>query len=310
MKVALAQIAPVFLNREETLDKVEAAMRDNADVDLITFGEALIPGYPFWVERTGGARFASDEQESWHAAYQREAVQIERGDLQRICDAARELQTAVYLGVMERPKARGGHSLYASLVFINHLGEIKSVHRKLMPTYEERLVWAAGDGKGLLTHSYGDFVLGGLNCWENWMPLARASLYAQGENVHVAVWPGNLNNTELITRFIARESRSYVLSVSGLMRPSDWASATVPDGCSLEADNVWANGGSCIAAPDGSWLVEPVTGVETVITATLDIDAVRKARHNFDPSGHYARPDVTRLDVNRSRQQIAHFVDD
>lgn len=309
MKVALSQIAPVFLDRERTLDKVLTAMHANPEADLMAFGEALVPGYPFWVERTNGAAFASSEQEHWHAAYQREAVQIERGDLASICSACRDLSTSVYLGVIERPIARGGHSLYASLVFIDCEGEIQSVHRKLMPTYEERLVWATGDGNGLVTHSCGDFVVGGLNCWENWMPLARASLYAQGENVHVAVWPGGAQNTDMITRFIARESRSYVLSVSGLMRATDWGSARIPEGCELDANETWATGGSCIAAPDGSWLIEPVIDTETTITATLDIEQIRAARHNFDPSGHYSRPDVTRLSVNRVRQQIAHFED-
>ncbi|MEO0438129.1 MAG: nitrilase-related carbon-nitrogen hydrolase, partial [Pseudomonadota bacterium] len=141
MKVALAQIAPVFLDRERTLKKVIATIQERANADLIAFGEALVPGYPFWVERTNGAQFASAEQEQWHAAYQREAVQIERGDLAAVCDAARDTKTAIYLGVIERPTARGGHSLYASLVFIDSTGVIKSVHRKLMPTYEERLVW-------------------------------------------------------------------------------------------------------------------------------------------------------------------------
>ena len=180
MKVALAQISPVFLDRESTLKKIVRIIEENADAALIAFGEALVPGYPFWVERTGGAEFAASIQEKWHAAYQREAVAIEQGDLALVCEAARDTRTCVYVGVMERPGDRGGHSLYASLVFVDNDGAIKSVHRKLMPTYEERLVWATGDGHGLRTHAVGAFTVGGLNCWENWMPLARASLYAQG----------------------------------------------------------------------------------------------------------------------------------
>ena len=151
--------------------------------------------------------------------------------------------------------------------------------------------------------------MGGLNCWENWMPLPRASLYAQGENVHVAVWPGGVQNTEMITRFIATESRSYVLSVSGLMRPEDWTQAQLPSGVSLEATETWANGGSCIASPDGEWLVAPVEATEQTLTAELDIEAIRRARHNFDPSAHYSRPDVTSLKVDRRRQQIGEFID-
>ena len=125
--------------------------------DLAVFGEALVPGYPFWVERTDGARFGAEDQEAWHALYQREAVDVERGDLEPVCAAARRLETAVYLGIMERPRQRGGHSLYAALVYIDAGGSIQSTHRKLMPTYEERLVWSSGDGHGpdALTEKFG-----------------------------------------------------------------------------------------------------------------------------------------------------------
>ncbi|MEM1141726.1 MAG: carbon-nitrogen hydrolase family protein [Pseudomonadota bacterium] len=309
MKVALAQISPVFLDRSKTVDKVLSWMDKARDADLIVFGEALVPGYPFWVERTDGARFASSAQEVWHAAYQREAVQIERGDLDGICAASAALNLAVYVGVIERPSDRGGHSLYASLVFIDK-GRVKSVHRKLMPTYEERLVWSVGDGHGLVTHELAGFTMGGLNCWENWMPLARSALYAQGENLHIAVWPGSQKNTCDVTRFIARESRSYVVSVSGLMRPQDWQQAHQPKGSNLTAESIWANGGSCVANPDGTWLQEPIIDKETVSVVELDLDQVRRARHNFDPSGHYSRPDVTQLTVNRERQSVLVFGDE
>ena len=116
-----------------------------------------------------------------------------------LCYLAREKQIAIYLGMMEGAKDRGGHSLYCSAVYISNKGEIKNVHRKLVPTYEERLVWGYGDGHGLKCFQIENFTIGVLNCWENWMPLARTSLYAQGENVHFALWPGNLRNTELIT---------------------------------------------------------------------------------------------------------------
>ncbi|MEL7298314.1 MAG: nitrilase-related carbon-nitrogen hydrolase, partial [Pseudomonadota bacterium] len=245
MKVAFAQIAPVFLDREKTLSRVVENIHAAADdsARLVAFGEALVPGYPFWVERTDGARFESALQKRWHAAYQENAVCVETGDLDTICQAARDRQIAVYLGIMERPTSRGGHSLYATLAYIAPTGKIESTHRKLMPTYEERLVWATGDGHGLRVHTLDDFVVGGLNCWENWMPLPRAALYAQGETLHVAVWPGNLHNTADITRFVARESRSYVLSVSGLMRPQDLP-AELSDDLALDIDETWANGGS------------------------------------------------------------------
>ncbi len=312
LKVALAQIAPVWLDREATLASVMVAMEEAAaaGAKLVAFGEALVPGYPFWLERTGGAVFDSPVQKEIHAHYLDQAVQIEAGHLDRVCDRARDLGLAVYLGVIERPVDRGGHSVFASMVYIDGTGEIGSVHRKLMPTYDERLVWSPGDGHGLRTHPLGAFTVGGLNCWENWMPLPRAALYALGEDLHVAIWPGGRRNTEDITRFIARESRSYVLSVSGLMH-ADMIPDAVPQVDLIRAGSEgWlADGGSCLAAPDGSWVIEPVVEKEAVQAAEIDHAMVRRERQNFDAVGHYSRPDVTYLTVDRTRQSTAIFED-
>ncbi len=308
LNVAIAQIAPVWLNRAKTLEKIMSYTTQAADAgsQLVVFGEALLPGYPFWVERTDGARFNSKRQKQFHALYLDQAVQIEAGHLEPLQTLARQRNIAVYLGTIERPLDRGGHSAYCSLVYIDSQGDIQSVHRKLMPTYEERLTWSSGDGHGLRTHKLGPFTLGGLNCWENWMPLPRAALYAMGEDLHVAVWPGGLHNTQPTTRFLAMEGRSYVLAASGLMRLQDFPADT-PHLDLIRADqtehgDLLANGGSAIAGPDGKWLVEPVVGVEKLIVATLDHTCVREERQNFDPVGHYSRPDVTRLTVDRRRQ--------
>ncbi|MDX5592367.1 carbon-nitrogen hydrolase family protein [Pseudovibrio sp. SPO723] len=312
LKVGIAQIAPIWLNRAETLDKVIDCIDQAAEqaCKLVVFGEAMVPGYPFWLERTDGARFNDAKQKALYAHYVDQSVTIERGDLDGVCEAAKAGDMAVYLGVMERAPDRSGHSLYCSLVYINNQGEIGSVHRKLQPTYEERLAWAPGDGHGLRVHELEPFKVGGLNCFENWMPLSRAALYAQGEDLHVAVWPGGLHNTEDTTRFIAKESRSYVLSASGLMRPEDCPEKTpARDEILSEGEPYLANGGSCIAAPDGSWVVPPQVGDEVLITAVLDHSLVRGERQNFDPAGHYSRPDVTRLHVNRKRQALAEFED-
>jgi len=153
--------------------------------------------------------------------------------------------------------------------------------------------------------------VGGLNCWENWMPLPRAALYGMGENLHVAVWPGSDHNTRDITRFIARESRSYVLSVSAFMKSSDLPDQTPHlDKILASAPDILSNGGSCIAGPDGDWIVEPVIGSEELIIQTLDVNRVYEERQNFDPSGHYSRPDVTKLTVNRDRQSVIDIDND
>lgn len=310
LKVALSQIAPVWLDKVSTIKKIESYITEASKnkTELIVFGEGLLPGYPFWLSLTEGAEWNTKLNKELHAHYVRNSVTIEHGDLNSICALAKKHAMAIYLGVIERPLDRGGHSVYASLVFIDKNGEIKSVHRKLQPTYDERLTWAPGDGNGLQTHPLKQFTLGGLNCWENWMPLPRAALYAQGENLHVAVWPGSDHNTKDITRFIARESRSFVLSVSALMRVEDFPSTTPHlDKILKKAPKILTNGGSCIAGPDGEWLVEPLLNEEGNFYFELDFNRVLEERQNFDPVGHYSRPDVTKLYVNRERQSTIAF---
>ncbi|MEE4637877.1 MAG: carbon-nitrogen hydrolase family protein [Wenzhouxiangella sp.] len=312
LRVAAAQIAPVWLNRDATLARVVETIEQAAvaGVELVAFGEALVPGYPFWVERTDGARFDDSFHKDLYAHYVDQAVSIEQGHLEAVCDAARRHAMAVILGILEHPADRG-ESVYASAVSVAADGSLAAHQRKLMPTHEERLVWAVGDGHGLRSHRVGAFTVGALNCWENWMPLARASLQAQGENLHVAIWPGSARLTRDITRFMALEGRSYVLSVSGLMRAEDWPEGLPHAGRLKQAmgDMPWAPGGSCLAGPDGRWLIEPVEQESGLFMADLDLAEVRRARRNFDPGGHYARPDILELRVDRRRQSSARFKD-
>lgn len=310
LKVGLAQMAPVWLDREKTLEKVKSFMLDAAGqkCELVVFGEALVPGYPFWVERTDGARFNSKVQKEIYAHYLEQGVQIEAGHLNEVCKLAKEKKIAVVLGTVERAADRGGHSMYCTLVYINNEGTITHTHRKLMPTYDERLVWSIGDGNGLQVQALKNFTVGALNCYENWMPLSRAALYGQGEDLHIAIWPGNVNNTKDITRFIAQESRSFVISVSGLMRKTDIPdyipySDLIQENC----EAILANGGSCLAGPDANWVIEPQANAEGIFAAEIDYARVREERQNFDPAGHYSRPDVTQLLVNRDRNSIVKF---
>jgi len=148
--------------------------------------------------------------------------------------------------------------------------------------------------------------VGALNCWENWLPLARSSLHAQGENLHVALWPGSVRNTRDISRFLALEARSYVISVSGLLREKD-----IPSGVPYrqeiapKEDEVISNGGSCLVGPDGEFIIPPLADKEDVLVADIDYKKVLGERQNLDISGHYSRPDVFQLNVNRTRQQLS-----
>ncbi|WP_338764577.1 carbon-nitrogen hydrolase family protein [Bernardetia sp. ABR2-2B] len=307
LKIAMAQIAPVWLNKQKTIEKIEKYIikAGEKECDLVVFGESLLPGYPFWLSITEGSVFNSQIQKEINAHYIKNAVDIEKGDLKSICRLAKTHKIAIYLGIIERPSDRGGHSIYCSLVYIDKEGEIKSVHRKLQPTFEERLSWAAGDGNGLQVHSLKEFTVGGLNCWENWMPLARTALYGLGEDLHIAVWPGAIRNTEDITRFMAKEGRSFVVSVSGLMRKEDFPKNTPHLDIILEnCPDILANGGSCIAAPNGEWIISPYDNEnnEELIITELDFNKVLEEHQNFDAVGHYSRPDVLKLTLNRKRQ--------
>jgi nitrilase len=312
LKIGISQMAAVWLDKPKTIEKISDYITEAAKqkCDLVVFSEALLPGYPHWLYLTKGSEFESKMQKQIHAHYIRQSVQIEKGDLDGICKLAKQLKIAIYLGMMERAQNRGGHSLYCSLAYINKNGMIKSVHRKLQPTYEERLAWAHGDGHGLVVHDLPPFTVGGLNCWENWMPLARTALYGQGENLHIAVWPGSERNTKDITGFIAKESRSFVVSASSYMTIDDIPKETPYYNEIVEnAPQVLSDGGSCIASPNGDWLIPPVIGKEELICAELDFNRVLEERQNFDVCGHYSRPDVTKLTVNRKRQQIVDFDD-
>ncbi|CAM1352822.1 MULTISPECIES: carbon-nitrogen hydrolase family protein [Tenacibaculum] len=312
LKIGMAQISPVWLNKSKTIEKIKDSINKagNSNCELLVFGEALLPGYPFWLSMTNGSEFNSTVQKEIHAHYIRNSIQIESGELDEICSLAKKNNVAIYLGIIERAKNRGGHSLYCSLVYIDSEGEIKSVHRKLQPTFEERLTWSPGDGNGLRVHDLKKFSVGGLNCWENWMPLARTALYGMGENLHIAVWPGSDTNTKDITKFIAKESRSFVVSVSSLMKIEDFPKGTPHlEEILKNSPNILANGGSCIAGPDGEWVVAPVINKEGIITAEIDFNRVLEERQNFDSVGHYSRPDITKLTINRERQSVINIID-
>ena len=312
LKLALPQLSPQWLSRSAALDKVikTITLAAKEKADLIVFSEGYVPGYPFWLSGTGGAEFNSEKQKEIFAHYSDQAVTIEAGHLKDVQQALKAAKMAAYLGIIERAADRSGHSLYCSYVYIDNQGIVQSVHRKLQPTFEERLVWSPGDGAGLVTHKLNGFTLGGLNCWENWMPLSRAALYAQGEDLHIACWPGSDRNTEDLTPVLAKEGRSYCVSVSAIMRAQD-VRDDMPFADEIRAaiGKMAANGGSCVAAPDGSWVLPPVTGEENIRYCELDPAFVRRERQNFDPSGHYSRPDVTQLTVNRQRQSLVSFKD-
>ena len=312
LRVAAVQAHPAWLDPEAgarlVVGWLEQAGREG--VELAAFPESFLPGYPFWVMLEGGERMGEPRQLGAYRRYIEAAVRLDGPELAQIIEAARDLGVFCYLGIAERGTGPARGSVYATLVAIDPNHGIVSAHRKLKPTYTERTVWADGDGHGLRVHELTEGVrVGGLNCWENWMPLARFALYAAGEDVHVLAFPGSRWGTELITRAAAFEGRVFTIAASGLLGADD-----VPEDFPLREAIVskpagWYDGGSCIAGPDGQWVVEPVVGEERLVIADLEIGRVSAARHLFDPTGHYHRPDVFGVSVDRSRRVAATFDD-
>lgn len=295
VKVAIVQISPVFLDALKTWDKLESYIRQAHEegASLITWGESLIPGYPLWLSQTNSSRFDNPDQKTAYKKYWEESIDFGSSQvLAGICDLAKDLDVMLMGGIAEKV----GGSIYATLITVGGSGEVLGRHQKLKPTYEERLVWADGDGTGLNVHDLEGVPVGGLNCWENWMPLARAALHRQGEIIHVAAWPGSAGLTKDISRFIALEGRSWVISASGLYRPTDFGHLdkdSFPFKAHLEQnDGSWFNGGSLIVNPRGEVVAGPLIDKEGLLVAEVDVGLCIEERQNLDISGNYSRFDV------------------
>jgi len=300
MKVAAIQAAPVFLDARATTDKALELLRKAAGegAELIVFPEVFISGYPSWL-RVASVVTNDELLKVGHVAYLKSAIDASGPEMAEIAKTARELGVFAYMGFLE--KTRSGGSVYASLAAIHPDNGVVGVHRKLKPTFQERLIWSDGDGHGLEVHAWNGFHVGGLNCYENWLPLARHALYAQGEEVHIATWPGDLDVTENIAQFIAMEGRVYVISASGILRTGD-----IPKNFALrehivEGRDVINNGGSMIVEPGGKIIAGPMIDEECILYADIAKEKVMAEHLKLDPAGHYSRNDVLRLNVNRER---------
>jgi nitrilase len=315
MRIAAANVRPCWGKPDAGAERVVEWIAQAAaeGVDLLAFGETHLGGYPFWVSITDGARWNAPDQKEAFAYYLETAVELEGPQLRLVSEAASEHRVFTYLGIVERRSDTARGSTYATLVAIDPERGIVSAHRKVQPTYEERLVWANGDGNGLRVHTFtgreGETArVGGLNCWENWLPQARLAMYAGGEDIHVSAWPGSVRNTIDITRFVALEGRVFSLAASTILSRDD-IPADFPLAAALSGSE-YTDGGSAIAAPDGDWLQEPLAGEERLVVADIDLARVREERQNFDPTGHYARPDIFGLKVDRRRLSVADLGDE
>ncbi len=300
MKVAVIQMSPVFLDKSASWKKLMAMILEAIEqgASVITWGETLIPGYPVWMGLTDSARWDNPDQKRAYSTYVRESVSLDGPIVDEMRNISSEHGVMLMGGILEAD----GSSVYATLLTIGFEGEVLGRHRKIKPTFDERLIWADGDTEGLRTYETPEGRIGGLNCWENWIPLTRAALHQEGEMIHVAVWPGSFSLTKDITRFMALEGRSWILSACGVYRGEDFGHLSVDDfpmrDEMMKAGGIHS-GGSLIANPIGEIIAGPLPDYEEgILYADVDRRTVLEERQNFDHSGHYSRPDLLRLTKN------------
>ena len=308
-KLAVVQSSPIFLDREQTIEKAVSLVADAAakGAGLIIFTEAFIPTYPTWIWRLRpGSDWGINEE--LHARLLQNAVDLDTDQLVPLYAAAKKHQVVIVCGMVERDSQLSRATLYNTVVVIGADGGLLNKHRKLMPTNPERMVWGFGDASGLKVVDTPCGRVGTLLCWENYMPLARYALYAQGVEVYIAPtydsgddWTGTL-------RHIAREGGCWVVGSGNIIRGSDIPD-DFPDKEKLYPDaDEWINqGDSVVIAPGGEIVAGPMQNEKGILYAEVDSQRVAAARRSLDVAGHYARPDIFKLQINSQPQSPVDF---
>lgn len=304
MRLAILQRAPVYLNLPASLERLAAAMVEaaQAQADLLVCGETWLTGYPAWLDHCPEiALWNHAATKKVYARMWQEAVEVTEEALAGLQAQARQHGMGLVLGINERVSTGpGNRSLYNSLLIIGPDGRLLNHHRKLMPTYNEKLLYALGDGEGLRSVELAGIRLGGLICWEHWMPLARQAMHNAGEHLHIALWPTVNDLHQLASRHYALEGRCFVLAVGQMMRAGDIPPELSPPPALTEAPEQWLlKGGSCLIAPDGSFVLPPQWEVEGLFFQDISFEQVLEESLALDASGHYQRPDVFAFTLKR-----------
>jgi nitrilase len=298
VKVACVQVEPVILDRERTLDKLEEVAAEAArnGAEIVVFPETFVPVYPSsrWAKAFAG--WQNEGAKETFARIAQNSVAVGSPSEQRLAACARELGIWLVTGVNEVEPERPG-TIYNALLYHAPGGTLALHHRKLVPTNHERLIWGQGDGRGLTAVETGFGRLGGLVCWENYMPLARFALYEAGVEIYVASTADDGDAWQATLVHIARESRAYVVSPCAFQRASSYPD-DFPLKSELDGAGLLGRGGSAILAPNGSYLAGPLYDEEGILYAELDPTQLLAERQRFDPVGHYHRPDVLKLGVS------------
>ncbi|WP_422006734.1 carbon-nitrogen hydrolase family protein [Roseivirga pacifica] len=306
VRIAVVQAAPEYLNVSKSMEKVEALLKDAADqgAQLATFGETWFTGYPAWIDYCDEyAKWDFQPTKEVFALTHANSLDVNGKEVAQIGKWAKSLGLSVVMGINEKvTHGLGNRTIYNSLLTWNEKGELANHHRKLMPTHTERLIYGQGDGKGLQAVETAAGRVGGLICWENWMPLARQTMHNSGEHIHVAVWPKVHEMLQIATRSYAFEGRCFAVGVGQIMRVSDIPEQlNLPEELKNTPDKLLLNGGSCIVGPDGQYVMEPVWDTEGVFTTEVDLNRCYEESMALDVSGHYQRNDVFTLNTTKKR---------
>lgn len=302
IKVSVVQESPVFFDKEKTLQKVELIARKQAasGSQLILFPESFVPGYPrgFSFGTHVGSR--TEEGRDQYLSYYNNSIDLETEDKSRLEKLAKETQTYMVIGVTERVGQNG--SLYCSMLYISPTDGLLGVHRKIKPTGQERVIWAEAGGESLVSFDTKIGKLGGLICWENYMPLARMSMFNQGVEIYLAPTADSRENWTATMKHIALEGRCYVLGCNQYFQKSMYP-AKYQDLLKEEPENI-CPGGSLIVSPFGEVLAGPLFNEAGILTAEIDLEEVVRSKLDFDAIGHYSRPDIFDLKIQNQPEMV------
>lgn len=304
VRIAIIQSSPVALDLTASLEKliglVESAARNGAQVVVV--GETWLPGYPAWLDYCpDAALWDHAPTKEVFARLRQNSVTVPGSETRLLAQLAGRLKVTLAIGLNEKVESGPGNgTLFNSLLMFGADGKLANHHRKLVPTFTERLVWGQGDGSGLRSIATPAGRVGGLICWEHWMPMARQALHIAGEQIHVAVWPTVHEDHQLASRHYAFEGRCFVLAAGLIMQAKDLPAelASVPQ-LATDPEALVLRGGSAVIGPDGRYVVEPVFDRETIVSAELDLAAIDREKMTLDVAGHYNRPDVFRFAVRK-----------
>jgi nitrilase len=307
MKIAIVQHSSVYLNLEASLEKAGTLIEESYQMgaELVIFGEGWLSGYPVWLDYCPEvAIWDNPATKKVFARMRKNSPTIPGKETQKLGEWAKKYRITLVMGANERiDTGPGNGTMFNTLIMVGPDGGLLNHHRKLMPTYTEKMVHGLGDAHGLKPVTVNDVQIGGLICWEHWMPHARQALHNQGEHIHIAAWPNVHEMHQVASRHYAFEGRCFVAAAGQILQAKDLPKELrLPDHLIKDPAHYVLKGGSCIIGPDGKYITEPLFYKEEIIFAEIDPEKVYEERMTLDVSGHYQRDDIFSFDVNQNRK--------